>query len=122
VDDEKSAREYTGMLLGRIGVKYDLAISGVDALEKIRAAKATGKNYNMCLLDWKMPGLDGVTVTKEMRKIVPAGMMIIIASSYDTSEMEDEAINAGADMLVSKPLFQSTIFNLLVQMLGGELV
>ena len=120
VDDEKSAREYTGMLLERIGVKYDLAISGVEALEKIRAAKATGKNYNMCLLDWKMPGLDGVAVTKEMRKIVPAGMMIIIASSYDTSEMEDEAINAGADMLVSKPLFQSTIFNLLVQMLGGE--
>ena len=120
VDDEKSAREYTGMLLERIGVKYDLAISGVEALEKIRAAKATGKNYNMCLLDWKMPGLDGVAVTKEMRKLVPAGMMIIIASSYDTSEMEDEAINAGADMLVSKPLFQSTIFNLLVQMLGGE--
>jgi len=120
VDDEKSAREYTGMLLERIGVKYDLAISGVDALEKIRAAKAAGKNYNMCLLDWKMPGLDGVAVTKEMRKLVPAGMMIIIASSYDTSEMEDEAINAGADMLVSKPLFQSTIFNLLVQMLGGE--
>ena len=121
VDDEKSAREYIGMLLERIGVKYDLATSGVDALEKVRAAKAAGKGYNMCLLDWKMPGLDGVDVTRELRKIVPAGMMIIIASAYDTSEMEDEAVDAGADMLVSKPLFQSTIFNLLVQMLGGKM-
>ena len=99
VDDEKSAREYIGMLLERIGVKYDLATSGVDALEKVRAAKAAGKDYNMCLLDWKMPGLDGVDVTRELRKIVPAGMMIIIASAYDTSEMEDEAVDAGADML-----------------------
>ena len=121
VDDEKSAREYTGMLLERIGVKYDLAISGVDALEKVRAAQAAGNGYNMCLLDWKMPGLDGVDITKELRKIVPAGMMVIIVSAYDTSEMEDEATNAGADMFVSKPLFQSTIFNLLVQMLGGKM-
>ena len=121
VDDEKSAREYTGMLLDRIGVKYDLAISGVDALEKVRAAQAAGNGYNLCLLDWKMPGLDGVDVTKELRKLVPAGMMVIIVSAYDTSEMEDEATNAGADMFVSKPLFQSTIFNLLVQMLGGKM-
>ncbi len=121
VDDEKSAREYTGMLLDRIGVKYDLAISGVDALEKVRAAQAACNGYNMCLLDWKMPGLDGVDITKELRKIVPAGMMVIIVSAYDTSEMEEEATNAGADMFVSKPLFQSTIFNLLVQMLGGKM-
>ena len=48
-------------------------------------------------------------------------MMVIIVSAYDTSEMENEAVNAGADMFVSKPLFQSTIFNLLVQMMGGKL-
>lgn len=120
VDDEQSAREYTGVLLKRLGVNFDMATSGEEGLAKVEAAQTAGKPYNICLLDWKMPGLSGIDVTKKLRELAAKDMLVIIVSSYDTSSVEEDATAAGADMFVAKPLFQSTLFNLLVQMLGGR--
>ena len=122
VDDDQETREYTAIILDRIGVPYDLAKDGIEALEKLKRAKEDGKHFDICFIDWKMPGLDGIEVTKELRKTYEKDMLVIIVSAYDTTEIQGDAVAAGADMFVTKPLFQSTVFNVLMKLSGGQYV
>lgn len=122
VDDEEETREYTSVVLNRIGVPYAMAENGTDAIEKLRHAKEMGSGFDICFVDWKMPDMTGGAVTKQIRELFRKDTLIIIVSAYDTSEIEDEAIEAGADMFLSKPLFQSTVFNLLMKLSGGKFV
>ena len=121
VDDDPAAREYTGIVLDRIGVGHDTADSGIEALQMLEDAKAEGKPYDVCLIDWKMADMDGVEVTRRIREKESNRPMIIIVSAYDLNEVEDEAKAAGADHFVAKPLFQSTVFNVLMTLTDGEI-
>lgn len=67
-----------------------------------------------------MPGISGIGVTKKIRALFDADTIIIIVSAYDLSEIEDEAKAAGADMFISKPLFQSTVCNVLMTLSKGK--
>ncbi len=118
VDDDGHAREYTSIVLDRIGVNYDVAEDGQTAIDMAVAAHQCGKDYNICFIDWKMPGMSGVEVTRRMRELFDKDTIIIIVSAYDLSEVEDEARAAGANMFVPKPIFQSTVFNVLMQLSG----
>lgn len=121
VDDEPSAREYTAALLRRVGVRFDTARSGTEAIEKLERESAMGDGYNLCFLDWQMPSMDGLALTREIRARYDSKTIVVIVSAFDTSEVEEEAQNAGASQIISKPLFQSTIFNTLMVMTGGAL-
>ena len=121
VDDDSAAREYTAIVLNRIGAAYDTASSGQQALDMINAAESEGNPYNVCLIDWKMPDMDGVEVTRRIRAMEKHRSLIIIISAYDLNEVEDEAKRAGADQFITKPLFQSTVFNVLMALTKGEL-
>lgn len=121
VDDDKNARLYTGVVLERVGISYDMAESGEEAMELIRKQHNNGREYDLCFLDWKMPGMDGVALTKEIRKRYDKETAVVIVSAYDLNEVEDEAKAAGADVFITKPLFQSTVFNLLMQVTNGSI-
>ncbi|MEG2521684.1 MAG: response regulator [Anaerovoracaceae bacterium] len=118
VDDDNNALEYISVILDRLSVSYDLAKSGEEA---IALAKAN-KHYNMCLVDWKMPGMDGVETIKILEKIVSNNTSIIVVSAYDVSEISTKAKNIGVDMVITKPIFQSTLFNMLISMTGERQV
>lgn len=120
VDDEQYAREYTGTILDRIGLPYDLANSGQQALQLIVKAEQKKKAYQICFLDWKMPDMDGIEVTRKIRSMCGDEALIIIVSAYDVSEVEDAAREAGANLFISKPLFQSTVFDLLLSISGSS--
>ena len=122
VDDNPNACEYTSIILDRIGVKYHVAQSGEEAINMLNCEYENGSGYDICLVDWKMPNTNGVDVTRYIRRLYKKDTIIIIVSAYDVSEIENEAKEAGADMLVSKPLFQSTIFNLFMQLSCGKYV
>ena len=66
--------------------------------------------YHIVLLDWKMPDMDGLQTMKEIRKQVGDQIPILIISAYDWSDIEDEALAAGASGFISKPLFKSNLF------------
>lgn len=117
VDDDKASREYTSIVLQRIGVKYESASSGKEAISMIEAAVQEGHPYDVCLIDWKIPDMDGVELTRCIREKEVKKTLIIIVSAYDLNEAKD----AGADHFVSKPLFQSTVFNVLMTLTGGTL-
>ena len=122
VDDDEDAREYISIILDRIGVPYDLAKGGQDALDQLREAKDHGDGFDICFVDWRMPEVSGEDVTREVRQLFGSDTMVVVVSAYDTTEISGEATAAGADQFIAKPVFQSTIFNLLMQMSGGKYV
>lgn len=114
VDDDKDVIEYTCDILERMGVCYDTAQDGESALKLIMEYKAKNKYYDACLIDWKMPGMDGIELTHNIRSNVVDETIVIIVSAYDLSEVEDDAKAAGANLYLEKPFFQSTLFNILL--------
>lgn len=122
VDDERDTRDYISVILDRIGVAYEFAADGKEALGKLLEAQQSGAGYDICFVDWKMPDMDGGQVTREIRKLYDDSTLVIIVSAYDTEEIKEEAREAGADLFLSKPLFQSTVFNLLMKLSGGAYV
>ncbi|MEG1868967.1 MAG: response regulator, partial [Clostridiales bacterium] len=65
--------------------------------------------YDIIIVDWKMPDMDGIETTREIRKIVGSKVTIIIMTAYDWAAIEVEAKKAGVNMLISKPLFKSSL-------------
>lgn len=120
VDDDEDAREYTSIILDRIGVHYDVANSGEKAVSMLEESYLIHQGYDICFLDWKMPGMDGVELTRKIRELFQPEMVIIIVSAFDLSEVEEEAKLAGADLFIPKPMFQSTVFDLLMNLSGGK--
>ena len=111
VDDDADAREYCGELLDRLGVNHESAQCGEQALNMIGEAEDEGREYQMCMVDWKMPDMDGIQLTKKIREVFGDDNIVIIVSAYDLNEVEEKAIQAGANYFMPKPLFQSTIYN-----------
>ena len=119
VDDDENECEYCGQLLDRIGVVHDKANSGEEALEMIGEAEDAGKPYKMCMVDWKMPGMNGIELTKKIREVFGNEEIIIIVSAYDLNEVEEKGSRVGANYFMPKPLFQSTIYNALIRITSG---
>lgn len=120
VDDESDTCEYTSEVLTRIGIDHDIANGGEEAINLLTREHNHGMGYDVCFLDWRMPGTNGIDVTRKIRELFDEDTIIIIVSAYDLSEVEDEARQAGANLFVTKPLFQSTAFNVLMTLSGGK--
>lgn len=120
VDDDPDTVEYISTILKRIGIDHDVANSGKEAMEKLALEYDRGRGYDICFLDWVMSGIDGIAVTRKIRELFNEDTTIIIVSAYDLSDVKDEARQAGANMFITKPVFQSTIFNVLMNLSGGR--
>lgn len=109
VDDDIIMCEHTMHTLEKIGVMAEWVNKGSLALKKLQEAAACGKMYDVVILDWKMPDMDGVQTTHLIRKQFGKELPILIVSAYDKSSIETEAKNAGVNGFLSKPLFMSTL-------------
>ncbi len=121
VDDEEQTCGYIKALLERIGVRCDFATNSEFAIQMIQDAIAKKDPYSICLMDWQMPGLDGIEATRQIRSLKDkpsTNLPIVIITAYDYSEINSKAKEAGATLVISKPLFQSTLFDLLVNVYG----
>lgn len=110
VDDDETLCRTAVDQLNAIGITADWTLSGETAIKMIQKQHNLRDDYQIVLLDWKLPGMDGITVARHIRKIVPSDTPIILISAYDWSDFEDEAREAGIDGFISKPLFKSTLF------------
>ena len=106
--------------LTALGTNPETAESGETALKKLLAKKEAGKSYNVIILDWKMPGIDGVELTKKIREIAGNDISILLVSAYDWTQIEENAKKAGIDGFISKPLFRSSLFKKISEVLGLE--
>ena len=111
VDDEKIAAEHARLILDEAGIRSDIALSGEEALSMLEAAHAKQERYGLVLLDWKMPEMDGIEVAKQIRKHYDSDTIVIILTSFNWDEIMDEALHAGVDGFLAKPLFASNVID-----------
>ncbi len=119
-DDDKTACEATCEVLNELGMKGEYVLSGKEAVEYVEVHHEDNNDYFAVILDWKMPGMDGVDATREIRKRVGDDVPIIIISAYDLSAIEVSARAAGANAFLTKPLFKSKIAYLFKELLSEE--
>lgn len=110
VDNNEDLCRSASSALKEIGISSEWALSGKEALDMIAARHKNGTDYEIVLLDWKMPGMNGLETTKRIREIVGNDLPILIISAYDWSDIEEEAREAGAHGFISKPLFKSNLY------------
>ena len=111
IDDDPVALEHAQIILGQVGINCDVASSGEEGIEMVKLRHARRDEYNLLLVDWKMPGMDGVETTRKIREIVGHELPIIILTSYNWDEIADEAHHAGVDTFVPKPLFAGSVMD-----------
>ena len=109
VDDEEIAAEHARIVLDEAGIKADTCLDGETALHMLEVQHTKHEPYNLVLLDWKMPGMDGIEVAKEIRKLYSSETTIIILTSFNWDEIMDEALHIGVDSFLAKPLFASNV-------------
>ncbi|WP_051689205.1 hybrid sensor histidine kinase/response regulator [Butyrivibrio sp. AE2032] len=109
IDDDPVACEHGRLVFGKIGITADIALSGEEGLEKVTLRHGRREPYNLILIDWKMPGIDGVETTRRIRSLVGKESAIIILTAYKWDDILDEAVNAGVDSFIAKPIFAANI-------------
>ncbi len=109
VDDEEQICRNIEMLMKDVGVHTDFAYSGKQAVEKVKQTLADGSCYDVILLDWNMPEMDGIETARQMRAITKQQIPILFLTAYDWDEIEEEAYAAGIDGFLAKPFFVSAL-------------
>jgi PAS domain S-box-containing protein len=119
-DNEMSRIVLSEMLTGMTFAVKDVS-SGKAALEEIRSAADAGTSYEVVLLDWQMPGMDGIETANNIRKmsLSPLPHMAMV-TAYGREEVFKEAAMAGLEHVLIKPVSSSTLFDTIMQMLGGK--
>ena len=120
VDDDEILLDTAVDTLESLGVTADHASSGMEALGMIQHRHQAGRDYDIVILDWKMPDLDGIETIRRIRTEAGADTPILLVSAYDWSDIEDMAKEAGANGFVSKPLFRSKLYDKINALLGTE--
>ena len=118
-DDDEGSCVSTCEILDNIGMRAEWVLSGEEAVEKTASAHESGNDFSAVILDWKMPGKDGVQTAREIRERVGEGVPIIILSAYDWSDVETEAREAGISAFIEKPLFRSRLVYALKSVLSS---
>ena len=119
-DDDENACISTCDILDNIGMSSEWVLSGEEAIEKTVAANEAGEDFAVIILDWKMPGMDGVETAKTIRSRIGDHVPIIILSAYDWTDVEAEAREAGIQAFIEKPLFRSRLVYALKSVLSKE--
>jgi CheY-like chemotaxis protein/two-component sensor histidine kinase len=116
VDDSPEILKYLMVTSDRLGFACDVAASGEEALGMIAKKGA----YDIYLIDWIMPGMDGIELTRRIReqKQKQTTPVVILISSTEWDEVQVEAKAAGVDKFLHKPLFPSAITDLINEYLG----
>ena len=110
VDDDRELCESTVVSLKSIGVKAEWTLDGETAVKMVMKHHERHDDYQIILIDWKLPGMNGIETARKISQCVGEDIPILLISAYDWADIENEAREAGIDGFISKPLFKSTLF------------
>ncbi len=109
VDDEIAVCEHTSILLANMGISAQIADNGFDAIRMVKANIGTDQEFDVAIVDWKMPELDGIETVRQIRRIVGKHVLVVVMSAYDWSDIEEEAREAGVDLFLAKPILETNL-------------
>lgn len=110
VDDDEQLCQSTLESLKSIGIRAEWTLDGETAVKMVKHQHERDNDYHIILLDWKLPGIDGIETAREIRRQIGNDAPILLISAYDWSEIEEDARSVGITGFISKPLFKSTLF------------
>lgn len=116
VDDDPIVSRQVSLILRDIGAKTVSTDSGYAAIDQVQKGLAENWMFDIAMIDWKMPGINGIETARRIRRLIGPDAMIIMISAYDWSMIEKEARDAGVDFFISKPLFRSSIYDAVSKM------
>ncbi len=109
VDDDRQSLEHAVAALADEGVSCDTAESAAEAIEMVKLRQARMEPYDLIVIDWQMPGEDGVEAAGKIRELSGTEKTILMLASYSWEDAEGEARRAGVDCFVRKPLFAADV-------------
>jgi len=122
VDDNASARRILSQMLNYFDMRVDACASGEEALLHLRAAASADDPYHLVLLDWLMPGIDGIETGRRIRNTEDIGeipaILMITASGYE--DINPKMAEAGLSHLLVKPISESSLHDALLEVLLGD--
>lgn len=122
VDDDEQLCKSTAASLEEIGIRAEWTLSGAEAIKMAQERNVQNRNYHVILLDWKIPGMDGIETARQLRRTIGNQVPILLISAYDWSDIEEEARQAGISGFIAKPLFKSTLYHGLSRLVQKEKV
>lgn len=111
----------TSKMLSELGIRAEISTSGMDAIEKCEKACQEKDEYKIFVIDWLMSDMNGIQTAQKIRQILKSTVPIILLSAYDWSDIENEAINAGINGFVAKPIFISDLREVLSSCCGEKI-
>ena len=120
VDDDESICINVIRVMEDTGVSVRYALSGDNAIRQIGEAHQEGVLFDLVLLDWKMPGMDGIQTARKIRAMLPEHIPILLLTAYEWDEIEEEALAAGIDGFLAKPFFLSSFKQAIVTVQAKE--
>lgn len=109
VDDEIAVCEHTSILLHNMGISAKMADNGFDAIRMVQESVGTPDEFDVAIIDWQMPEMDGVETVRRIRSIVGRRVLVVVMSAYDWTSIEDEARAAGVDLFLAKPIHETSL-------------
>lgn len=109
VDDDFNSCDGVTYMLGQLGMRAEWTLSGKEAVLRTRQAAMRGDDYSVYIVDWLLPDMNGVEVTRRIQKETDGKVPVIVLTAYDWSDIEEEAREAGVCAFCSKPLFLSEL-------------
>ncbi len=121
VDDDFNTCDSVSYMLGQLGMQAEWTLSGKEAVLRSHQSVMRGASYSVYIVDWLLPDMNGVEVTRRIRKETGGNVPVIILTAYDWSDIELEAKEAGVTAFCNKPLFLSELSSCLQSVLRPEL-
>ena len=118
IDDDVDCSNSIPKIFNALGIDAECCYSGAEAIERVKLAKEKGLAYDAFLVDWRMPNMDGMKTTKMLRELLGDGILVIVMSAYEWSDIEDKAAEVGIRNFVSKPVFLSDAKDVLLRSFG----
>jgi len=105
VDDDEVALQHARVVLEKSGIAVETVTSGREAVEMVKLRHARCNPYSLVVLDWKMNEMDGVETARQIRAVTSDDTAIIVLTAYNWDDVLDEALAAGVDSFIAKPIF-----------------
>ena len=111
VDDDEVAMNHAKLVLEKSGISTEVANSGKEAVEMVKLRHARCNPYSLVVLDWQMHEMDGVETARQIRAVTGDDTAIIVLTAYNWDDVLDEALAAGVDCFIAKPIFTKNILD-----------
>ncbi len=120
VDDDEVLLQTAVETLESLGLTVEHTNRGLEAIGMIKHRHESGKDYSIVIVDLKMPDIDGIETIRRIRSDINQKTPILLISAYDYSDVEKEAKEAGVSGFLTKPLFRSTLYDKINEIIGKE--